>query len=123
MGSVEEQEAQHHLAVTRRPLVPLINDTRWAELRLAMLDIEPRPTWSSVSRQTGYRYDPDADWFYHFRIGPYSDLLLVDIATPDPEQRAAARVALKRIHLPGEETIGGFRVLGYALEGQAVDYI
>ncbi len=123
MAGVEREDGQYGPAVIHRPLVPLMNDTKWAELRLAMLEVEPRPTWSAVSRQTDVRCDPDSDWFYHFRIGSYSDLLLVDIGTPEPQQRAEVRAALRRIHLPAEETTGGFRVLGYALEGQAVGYI
>lgn len=123
MGRLEKREAQYVPVLIEGALVPLMNDTKWAELRLAMLDIEPRPIWSSVTRETNYRYGPDSDWFYHFCAGPYSDLLFVDIETPDPQQRTKARAALKSIHLPGEETADGFRVLGYAVEGQAVSYI
>ncbi|MGY3404950.1 hypothetical protein ACVWZV_001063 [Bradyrhizobium sp. GM5.1] len=33
------------------------------------------------------------------------------------------RRALKKIHLPGEETVEGFRGYGYALPGQSFDYL
>lgn len=115
--------AQYRPVLVDRPLIPLMNDTKWGELRLAMLEIEPSPAWSSISRETGYRYGPDSEWYHHFRIGGYIDFLLVDIATPDAQQRDVVRSALKAVHVPGEETPNGFRVYGYATEGQVVDYI
>jgi len=114
---------QYVPVVLDRPLVPLMNDTKWDELRLAMHEIEGGPEWSTVERDVGYRYGPDSDWFYHFRLGPYETILYVDIATPSTPLREAVRLALTAIHVPGEETDGGFRVYGYAAEGQAVGYI
>lgn len=114
---------QYIPVVLERPLLPLMNDTKWDELRLAMHGIEPGPQWSTIDRDTGYRNDPDGDWFYHFRIGRYETILYVDIATPSVQQREAVRIALTAIHVPGEETDGGFRVYGYVAEGQAVGYI
>ena len=114
---------QYVPVVLERPLVPLMNDTKWDELRLAMHHIEGGPQWSTVDRDTGYRNYPDSDWFYHFRIGRYETILCVDIVTLDAQQREAVRRALMAIHVPGEETDGGFRVYGYATEGQAVGYI
>jgi hypothetical protein len=32
-------------------------------------------------------------------------------------------MAIKRIHLPGEETDDGFRIYGYAEQGQTVEYL
>jgi hypothetical protein len=105
------------------PLVPLMNDTKWAELREAMLEIEPTPRWSAVCAPTGWRSDPDMEWYYHFRQGPYSEYLSVDVLIAGPAQRDQVRAALRKIHLPGEEIEQGFRILGYAPEGQAVGYI
>lgn len=117
-----QTSAQYIPAIADRLLVPLMNDTKWDELRLAMNGIEPVPTWSTVHRDTGYSSDPDSDWFYHFR-GGYDAILHVDIAAPNVQQRSAIRLALMSIHVPGEETDSGFRIFGYVVEGQAVDYI
>jgi hypothetical protein len=100
----------------------VMNNTKWDELRLAMHEIE-RPTTYRCMTTTGHYSAPDAEWFYHFRAGGYDDIRYVDIFTDDPRHREQIGRALKRIHVPGEETEGGFRVYGYALPGQALDYI
>jgi len=103
-------------------LYPLMNNTKWNELRLAMYEVDPAPRWSALD-QNGYRSPPDRGWYYHFREGGYEHTIHVDIIADDPEHRERIRTALKRIHLPGEETEDGFRIFGYASQGQAVQYL
>jgi hypothetical protein len=101
---------------------PLMNNTKWSELRLAMDGMDPSPRWITLS-DNGHLSSPDRDWYYHFSVGGYKDTVYVDILTDTREQRDQVRSALKRIHLPGEETELGFRVYGYAQAGQVIDYI
>jgi hypothetical protein len=76
------------------------NDTKWAELREAMLALpaEVRPRWRSLSL-SGYEYGYDGGWFYHFRNGGYDDLLHVDIASMDESTDAAVLAAIRQIGL------------------------
>lgn len=101
---------------------PLMNNTKWEELRLAMHALKPAPRWRTMTRN-GYVSAPDREWYYHFRDGGYDDIVHVDILADDAGHRARIRAALQPIHLPGEETADGFRVYGYAEPGQAVDYL
>jgi hypothetical protein len=101
---------------------PVLNNTKWEELRLAMYAIEPPPRWRCMTI-TGYYSEADAGWFYHFRSGGYEDIQYVDIFTDSQTNRERIRSALKAIHLPGEETDDGFRVYGYALPGHALNYL
>lgn len=103
-------------------LNPVMNDTKWEEVRLAMYALDPSPAWSTLSTN-GHHHGPDRDWFYHFRNGSYEDLVHVDIHVATSGQRELVRSVLKRIHVPGEETADGFRVLGYVESGRATDYI
>lgn len=103
-------------------LHPLMNDTKWDELRLAMYRIDPPPLWST-SVIGGYRSALDREWFYHFRNRGYKDIVLVDILADDPMHRERIREALRTIHLPGSETEKGFRIYGYASPDQSVDYL
>ena len=73
--------------------------------------------------RTSRMADADAEWFYHFRAGGYDDIRYVDIFVESQAHRTQIRGALKAIHLPGEETDDGFRVYGYALPGQTLDYL
>ncbi|MFD2265622.1 DUF6678 family protein [Lacibacterium aquatile] len=105
-----------------KALTPVMNKTKWDELRLAMYDIEPTPGWSTLS-DNGYQSTVDGEWYYHFRIGLYVDIIHVDILVDTLDQRNKVRQALKTIHVPGEETDTGFRVFGYIESGQTVTYI
>jgi hypothetical protein len=87
-----------------------------------MYTTEPAPRWSTLC-QNGYRSAPDREWHYHFRDGGYDDIVYVDIFADDREHRERIRTAIKRIHVPGEETDDGFRVYGYAERGQTLDYL
>lgn len=103
-------------------LSPAMNNTKWNELRLEMHALTPPPSWSTLSLN-GYRSKPDREWFYHFREGEYETILHVDIQVDTPAQREHVRSALKKVHVPGEETTDGFRVFGYLQGGQAADFI
>ena len=101
---------------------PVMNNTKWDELRLAMNALDPAPAWSTQSIN-GCQSSRDAEWFYHFRDGGYGDIVHVDIFAADDAMRQQVRSALRSIHVPGEETEEGFRVFGYAADGQFVDYL
>jgi uncharacterized protein DUF6678 len=71
----------------------------------------------------GHYSRADAEWFYRFQEGGYDDIRYVDIFANDALHRQQIASVLKAIHLPGEQTGDGFRVYGYALPGQAVEYL
>ena len=103
-------------------LHPVMNNTKWREFRTAMLAIESVTTYRTMSTN-GYYAQPDAEWFYHFQEGGYDYIRYVDIFATDKPHRQEIRSALKKIHLPADETENGFRVYGYVLYGQSVDYL
>ena len=107
-----------------RYMHPLMNDTKWDELRLAMYGLDAfRPRWRTLDIENGYLSQWDREWFYHFRNGGYKSIHWADIALDSPEQRTAVLAELVRIHVPGERTQFGYRILGYARTGEAVGYI
>ncbi|WP_343683443.1 DUF6678 family protein [Asticcacaulis sp.] len=103
-------------------LNPVMNNTKWDELRLEMYALTPPPAWSTLATN-GYNYGPDREWFYHFREGGYKDIVHVDIHIETLEQRELVRSILRKVHVPGAETPNGFRVFGYLQDGQSSDYI
>lgn len=107
-----------------RSMHPLMNDTKWDQLRLAMYGLDAfRPRWRKLDIENGYLSQWDGEWFYHFPSDGYKSIHWVDIAVDTAEQRAAVLAELVRIHLPGERTESGYRVFGYAKAGTAVGYI
>jgi hypothetical protein len=103
---------------------PLLNDTKWEELRVAMHDLGVlSPQWRTLDLKSGYLSPWDVNWYYHFRADGYSTIEWVEIKTTTSEQMAAVLAALKLIHLPGCRTDQGFRVYGYSRKGDALEYI
>ena len=106
-----------------RGLVPVMNNTKWEELRLAMYSLgDIHPKWRTKDVETGFMPEWDGEWFYHFRNGGYDPIEWVQIKVTSPKQDLAVLRALKSIHVPGEKTEHGYRVFGYAEPGKAVDY-
>jgi hypothetical protein len=103
---------------------PLMNDTKWDEVRLAMYRLdELTPRWRTLDVENGCLSQGDREWFYHFRNGGYKFIQWVEIEVDTVEQATAVLAELVRIHVPGERTESGYRVFGYAKTGEAVDYI
>jgi hypothetical protein len=102
---------------------PVMNDTKWDELRLAMYglgDLSPRWRTRDVS---GSIAPWDGEWYYHFRAGGYASIEWVEIRVTSPAQEAAVLSILRAVHVPGERVEQGFRVYGYAAPGMALNYI
>lgn len=101
-----------------------MNDTKWNELRLAMYELGPlSPRWRALDVENGYVSDWDGEWFYHFRNGGYKFIQWVEIAIESTEQRQAVLSELTKVHVPGEHTKSGFRVLGYAELDTKINYL
>jgi hypothetical protein len=103
-------------------LNPLMNNTKWDELRLAMYSLEPPPQWSTHSL-TGYTSPTQREWYCHFRDGGYDDIVYVDIMADTAVHMEGIAMALREIHVPADKIEGGFRVYGYSIPGQFVSYL
>lgn len=104
-------------------MTPLMNNTKWDELRLAMYDLgEFSPLWRTKDL-SGYLCDWDSEWFHHFRTSTYETIEWVEIQALSVEQDAAVLRRLQEIHLPGHRIEQGFRIYGYAAPGSAIAYI
>ena len=101
---------------------PVMNNTKWEELRLAMYSMDSAPQWRTLS-SNGFLSRPDREWYYHFSEGGYNDIIYVDIYADDSSHRELIRTALQLIHLPGKEMDLGFRVFGYVEDGQEACYL
>jgi len=102
---------------------PAMNNTKWEELRLAMLDLEEPPRWRTRDLSTGHESSWDREWHYHFQQGGYGSIEWVEIAAESSEQLLELQAALARVHVPGERTEAGFKVYGFVPSGRAVDYV
>jgi hypothetical protein len=105
-------------------LAPLLNDTKWDELRLAMYALGQQAPDFRVREIGADLPGPwDGEWYYHFRQGGYRSIEQVELRLRDSAHRGAITAAIERIGLPGTCTDAGFVVYGYAAPGTPVEYI
>lgn len=101
---------------------PTMNDTKWDELRLAMSSLgELHPRWRALDL-SGYLSPWDGEWYYHFRAGGYRTIEWVEIEVTSPAQDAAVLAALRAVHVAGERTEHGYRVIGHWTGAGVLDY-
>ncbi|MGY2971247.1 hypothetical protein ACVWWU_001646 [Pantoea sp. PA1] len=103
-------------------LYSCMNNTKWNEIRVAMVSMESPPSWK-ITLLNGYESAVDGEWFYHFSEGGYLDIQYLDILTNSVAQHAMVGTILRAIHLPGIESKNGYRILGYADASSYVDYL
>ncbi|MBU1070709.1 hypothetical protein KJ975_14195, partial [Myxococcota bacterium] len=81
-------------------LIPVMNNTKWDELRLGMYELEPEPEWRTKCWENGYITPWDFGWYYHFREGGYRTAPKLRFGVPSGLRRlvtfAAAIVARPR---------------------------
>ncbi|MGG7566038.1 DUF6678 family protein [Rhodovulum sp. DZ06] len=107
-------------------LRPVMNRTKWDELRLAMCALGGPPYRTMA---TNGHYAPiDREWVHHFRCpgakgGWYGYCRHVDIFASEVAGVEEIRAALAAIHVPGARIENGWRVYGWTGPGQDVDWI
>ncbi len=101
------------------------NDTKWRELRVAVLELAPseQPRFRCKSLETGYLSEWDGEWYYHWTIGGWDWMEWAELSVETAAQREPVRAILKRIRFAGEETTEGFRIYGYVRNGETVDFV
>ncbi|WP_421080718.1 DUF6678 family protein [Ralstonia mannitolilytica] len=104
-------------------MVPLMNDTKWNELRIGMYELGAMaPRFRVRNIRTGYVGMWDGEWFYHFQ-GRHEEDEWVEVAVTSEAQRDAVLQALRAVRVPGVVTEFGFRIFGYVPLGTEVDYL
>jgi hypothetical protein len=99
-----------------------MNNTKWEELRVAMYalgDLSPQFRIKDCDEDEPWPWD--SEWYHHF--AGYENMEWVELRTPSRETREAVRNCLRQIHVPGEETDQGFRLVGWIHPGESVNYI
>ena len=123
-GAQENRRRMRHPLRQQRDLVSVMNNTRWRKLRTAMLALGPSsPSYRILNVKYGDLTGWDGEWFYHFNLPSYAFIEWLDLKPRSPALRGVLHEALKRLHVPGEETSEGFRIFGYSRAARALDYI
>ena len=105
-------------------MMGLMNDTKWDELRIAMHELgEWSPRFCIKNFGCDEPWSWDGEWYYHFALAPYQEIEWVDLGVRCEQQRTLVRDRLRIVHVPGVETLDGFRVFGWVRPGIPVNYI
>ncbi len=102
-------------------MASVANNTKWQELRTAMLQLESPPAFRMMDLN-GHYTPADKEWFYHFSDGGYRTMQWVDLIIDNVHQGHLVRMALQDIGLAGHATDDGFRAFGYVPSGQPIEY-
>jgi len=123
-GSQENARRAWRSVHDQRDLVSAMNNTKWRKLRMAMLALgRYSPSFRIMDAEYGQPSEWDGDWFHHFYLPNYAFIEWLELKAETPGPRCVLHEALRRLHLPGEETSGGFRIFGYQRGGKPLDYI
>jgi hypothetical protein len=102
--------------------VPLMNNTKWDEIRLAMCSLTPSPEWRTKDFENGYISEWDKEWFYHFKMGGYEIIEWLEIRYTSPEQKEKIVMELSKIHVPLEVKEETLRIYGFVLPEFFIEY-
>ena len=102
--------------------VPLMNDTKWDEIRLAMCSFPTQPEWRTKDLENGYISAWDREWFYHFNVGGYKTIEWVEVRPTSMKQKEEIVKELARIHVPLEVGEESLRIYGFVLPGVFIEY-
>ncbi|MEH7309221.1 DUF6678 family protein [Neobacillus drentensis] len=103
----------------------VMNNTKWEEIREAMLDSPNVHQWRTKDIETGYICPWDGEWFYHFKIegvvDSYKTIEWLEITAETEKMRKEVLEILQNIHVAGEVLDNAIRVYGYVEMGKSVD--
>jgi hypothetical protein len=99
--------------VRSQKLSSVMNDTKWRELRLGILESRARPYWrgKNLSSDTIGRWD--CEWYYHFDVGGHDATEWYEIRVDHDEERRAVEEVLRKYQIPVEIRDGLYRLYGY----------
>jgi hypothetical protein len=115
--------------------VPLMNNTKWRKLRLAMLTLRnSSPAFRTRNLKNDYETGWDSEWYHHFLLPDYAFIEWLDLKPRRAGDYEEIHSLLKRCRLPGEAVKfgassissrrdSGFRIFGYVPVGEPADYI
>ncbi|MCK1425253.1 hypothetical protein IVB14_15825 [Bradyrhizobium sp. 180] len=85
------------------------NDTKWRELREAMLALAPsdQPRFRCKNLETGNLSQWDGEWFYHWMSVGWDWMEWAELSTETAHQRELVRAILRRMRFAGEQTTAG----------------
>ena len=103
--------------------VGVMNDAKWAEVRIAMLRLGAAAPDFQVKLLGSRPADRDGEWYYHFRLDPYREFGWVRLRPRRPEHHQPMLDSLRTVRVPGRVTDDGAIVYGHVPAGTTTDYI
>jgi hypothetical protein len=101
----------------------IMNDTKWNEIRKAMLWCTTSFFWRTIDVATGYISEWDGEWFYHFSIGGYESTEYLEISFHNDREKMELLQLLRKIHVPGKIKEHSIFVFGCIEISEAIDYL
>lgn len=91
-----------------------MNDTKWRELRLGILESGVRPPWRGKNLDSPTIGQWDREWYYHFDLGGHDATEWYEIKVESDEEKRAVEEILRKYRIPVEIRDGLYRIYGYS---------
>jgi Family of unknown function (DUF6678) len=91
-----------------------MNNTKWKELRLGILESGARPQWRGKNLGSDVIGQWDREWYYHFILDGHEATEWYEIKADNDEQKRAIEDVLRKYQIPVEIRDGIYRIYGYA---------
>ncbi|MCG6170123.1 hypothetical protein LFX25_19660 [Leptospira sp. FAT2] len=100
----------------------VMNETKWKEIKLLMVNYSFLVYWRTKDLYTQHISNWDGEWFYHFTLGGYKTIELLEIKVVEEEKFEQVLADLKAIHVPGKINDKIITIYGYQKD-QILNYL
>lgn len=101
----------------------VMNDTKWQELRLGILQSRTRVHFRGKDLETESVGQWDCEWYHHFNLGGHDSTEWIELRADTDEARRAVEDVLRTHHIPVEIRDGIYRVYGYTDDTSKITYL
>jgi len=101
----------------------VMNNTKWQELRLGMLQSSARVHFRGKDLETGSIGGWDCEWHYHFCLSGHDSIEWIELRPATDEERRTVEDILRTSHIPVELREGLYRIYGYAADTSKITYL
>jgi hypothetical protein len=111
------------IAVRSQNKPSVMNNTKWQELRLGMLQSKSSVYFRGKDLETGSIGSWDCEWYHHFNLGGHDSTEWIELRPDTDDERRAVEDILRTYHIPVEIRDGIYRIYGYADDTSKITYL
>jgi Family of unknown function (DUF6678) len=101
----------------------VMNNTKWQELRLGILQSNTRIWFRGKNLDSEAIGQWDCEWYHHFDLGGHEATEWYELRADTDEGKRAIEAVLRTYHIPVEMRDGIYRIYGYVDDTSDINYL